>query len=258
MTNQNTMSKLSVELAYLDTLAHEFEQKFINRKSIMLASGTVVSKGVMEVEFDGKLYYRFLLKCTRRRETSSDIIPVMVPVNNESQSLKYVGANTVLTMIGTFRSHDWNDGEGKHHLDVFFEAQHFEFSDDMLDARYDRNIVVLSGYICKEPEIKVSKKGITISEYRISVINAEGKSEVFPIIAWGSKAVDIARNYKCGDNVCVLGRLQSRPYHKKTEGKDFVAYEVSSRFTKRRYKSGEKKSIPNKVEQQSQLVEGTR
>lgn len=255
MTYQNT--KLNMELNYLDTLARGFEQKFVNRKSMMLASGTVVGKGVMEVEFDGKFYYRFLLKCTRRRETSSDIIPVMVPVNNESHSLKFVGANTVLTMIGTFRSHDWNDGEGKHHLDVFFEAQHFEFSDDMLDANYDRNIVVLSGYICKEPEIKVSKKGITITEYRISVVNADGKSEVFPIIAWGSKAVDIARNYKCGDNVCVLGRLQSRPYHKKTEGKDSVAYEVSSRFTKRRFKSGEKNTIPKNFEQ-PQLVEGTR
>ena len=173
-----------------------------------------------------------MLECTRRRKDSSDIIPVMVPVTDQNRSLQFVEAGTLLTMIGTFRSYDWNDDECKHHLEVFFEAQHFEFSDEMVKEKYDRNIVVLSGYICKEPEIKVSKNGITITEYRISVLNAEGKQEVFPIIAWGSKAVEIFEKNKCGDWVRVLGRLQSRPYHKKTEKRGFVAYEVSSRFTR--------------------------
>lgn len=254
-----SQNKLYEEMNYLDGIAQGFGQKFDNRKSMMLVSGTVFGNNIMEVEFDDKRYYRFLIKCTRRKKTSCDIIPVMVPVTNENQSLKYVGEDTVLSMIGTFRSHDWNDDDGKHHLDVFFEAQHFEFSDDMIDERFDRNIVVLYGYICKEPEIKVSKKGITITEYRISVLNAEGKAEVFPIIAWGSKAVEIARNNKCGDNVRVLGRLQSRPYHKKTEGRDYIAYEVSSRYTRCYSKNGESKFIQKtKNEQPTQLVGGTR
>ena len=250
-------NRLQEETRYLYGLARLCGQRFNNRKSMMFISGTVYSKEVMIVEFEGKQYFRLMLECTRRRKDSSDIIPVMVPVNDRNRSLQFVGEGTLLTMIGTFRSYDWNDEASKHHLEVFFEAQHFEFSDEMVNEKYDHNIVILSGYICKEPEIKVSKKGITITEYRISVLNAEGKAEVFPIIAWGSKAVEIARNNKCGDNVRVLGRLQSRPYHKKTEGKDYIAYEVSSRFTKRRFKSGEKNTIPKNFEQ-PQLVEGAR
>ena len=251
-------NKLYYEMEYLDGIARGFEQEFVNRKSMMFVSGTVFGDEVMEVEFEGKKYYRFMLKCTRRKKTSFDIIPVMVPITDENLSLKFVREDTVLTMIGTFCSYDWNDEEGKHHLDVFFEAQHFEFSDDMIDENFDHNIVILTGYICKEPEIKVSKNGITITEYRISVLNAEGKPNVIPVIAWGTKAVEIARNNRCGDNVKVLGRLQSRAYHKKTEGRSYIAYEVSSRYTRCYRNNGEIKTIPNNHEQQTQLVESAR
>lgn len=227
--NENMLQK---EKRYLERMAQKCGMEFENQRSMMLAYGTVFSEEIMIVEFEGKEYFRFMLECFRKSQTS-DIIPVMVKVSPKTQSLKFVKQGTALTMLGTFRSSDWTEEDGNHHLDVFFEAQHFEFSDNIVERGFDKNIVILTGYICTEPTVKVTKNNITIAEYRVAVDNKDGVPEYFPIIAWGKKAVEVYSEYHCGDKIRILGRLQSRVYHKKVTDENLVAYEVSSRFTRR-------------------------
>lgn len=229
MTNM-IQNKLQKEREYLERMAQVFGGRFENERSMMFASGRVCSEKIRIVKLDDKEYFTFMLECSRK-SLNTDIIPVMVPVNAQNQSLRFVKQNTVLTMIGTFRSNDWTDDDDKHHLDVFFEAQYFEFSDYMIEEEFDRNIVILNGYICTKPTFKKTKKGRKITEYRLAVENKDGTTEYFPIIVWGSRASDVAERYHCGDKLSVLGRLQSREYHKKATGEDLIAYEVSSRFT---------------------------
>lgn len=229
--NQDNKKKnvLSVTSAYMDNIARRFDRKFSNRKSMMFAAGRICS-AIYEAVINDEHYYKFMLECDRKGD-NSDVIPVAIRTENNSHFVKFAQFGTELTLIGTFRSRDWTDEYGKHHLEHYMEADCYDFSLDFIDDKFDKNIVILIGYICTDPMIKVTKKKRTITEYRLAVDNLNHETEYFPILAWGKRAVQIMRENKCGDKFIVVGRLQSRPYKKKSTGNSFVAYEVSSTFT---------------------------
>lgn len=223
---KNVMSETS---GYLESIAWRFDQKFSNKRSKMFAAGRVCS-AIREAVINGEHYYKFMLECDRKG-VNSDVIPVAIRTTNNSSFVRIAKFGTEITVIGTFRSRDWTDEAGKHHLEHYMEAEHYDFSMDFIDNKFDKNIVILTGYICTDPVIKVTKNKRTITEYRLAVENLNHETEYFPILAWGKRAVQIARENRCGDKFIVVGRLQSRPYKKKSTGDSFVAYEVSSTYT---------------------------
>ena len=73
----------------------------------------------------------------------------------------------------------------------------------------DENKVVLLGNLISEPKLRITKKGIKISDLWISVKNYNGKMNSFPVIVWG----DTTRRLKYatpGTPMKIVGRLQSR------------------------------------------------
>ena len=130
-------------------------------------------------------------------------------------------------MRGNYRSYN-NRGEQKNRVLLAAFAKEITFVDEEPDAKKS-NRVHLDGYVCKKPVYRKTPKGREITDLFIAVNRPFRHSDYIPCICWGNNAV-IASEYKVGDRVNILGRIQSREYTKRiseTESEKRVAYEVS-------------------------------
>ena len=224
---------------YIERISEKLGTEILTGNSKMFAYGKVCGD-VEEVELEGKMYYQFLLECDLVNARTSDIIPILIEANEKNASLRYAEDGTLLTVVGAFQSNDWNDDSGNRHLDVYLEAADFCFGVAVNERGFDSNIVLLSGYICTDPEIKRTPNNRTITELRIKVTHEDGTVIHVPLVYWGKKAIEVYEDYCIGDRITVLGRLQSRQYYKKfsnreNDGECRIAYEVSTRFTYRTF-----------------------
>ena len=90
------------------------------------------------------------------------------------------------------------------------------------------NEVELIGTICKQPNHRMTPMGREICDLLLAVNRHYGRSDYLPCIVWGQNARRAA-SFAVGEQVHLLGRMQSREYVKTTDGKTEVhtAYEVS-------------------------------
>jgi single-stranded DNA-binding protein len=110
---------------------------------------------------------------------------------------------------------------------VFARDISFELPEDY--PKQNPNEVFLNGYICKPPVYRTTPFGREIADILIAVNRSYNKSDYIPCIAWGRNA-RFASKLTIGENIRIWGRMQSRPYQKKTDDGqvfDKVAYEVS-------------------------------
>lgn len=96
------------------------------------------------------------------------------------------------------------------------------------DEPYDRNLILLSGTLCKPPNLRTTPMGRDICDLMLAVNRRCGRSDYLPCICWGRRARDAAL-LGVGDRLSLSGRIQSRPYIKVIDGiqVDKVAFEVS-------------------------------
>lgn len=223
---------LTINIDYLNRVFENFQSTSLKRNNQMIACGKVFTP-IRETIIESVNYYEFMFECNRL-ENSSDVLHVIIPKIPQTSSLQFTEVGTELTLIGFLRSINWNDETGKRHLDVLMQATDFEFFAPFKEEGFDNNIVILSGYICTEPTFKTTSLNRQIAEFRISVRNMNNSDIYYiPLIVWGKKAVEVSEQYKVGDRLTLLGRVQSRIYYKKfseTDGEHRVAYEVSTRY----------------------------
>lgn len=131
---------------------------------------------------------------------------------------------------GQFRSK--NMGEpGNRHLFLSVFARSFEKipqKDNLEDIR-TTNMVLLDGYICKEPEYRKTGLGKDITDMLLAVNRIYGRSDYIPCISWGSNA-RFVKSLPVGTHLILTGRIQSREYQKDMGNHVMVkrtAYEVS-------------------------------
>lgn len=80
------------------------------------------------------------------------------------------------------------------------------------------NRVVLMGRLTKDPELKTTSGGISVTSFSIAVDRnyvkqgEERKADFFDVVAWRSTAEFIARYFNKGDMIAVEGQLQTRTY----------------------------------------------
>jgi single-stranded DNA-binding protein len=90
--------------------------------------------------------------------------------------------------------------------------------------------VELTGYICKKPTIRTTPSGKQVSDLLIACNFGKDKTAYIPAITWGKQARKSGK-YLVGDEVSVVGRLQSRKYNKVIDENgtvvERVAYELS-------------------------------
>ena len=83
------------------------------------------------------------------------------------------------------------------------------------------NTVIIEGRLTKDPELKTTPNGISVSTFSIAVSrdyknsNGEYDSDFFDCVAWRNNAERISKYFHKGDGVGIVGRLQTRTYKDK-------------------------------------------
>lgn len=165
-------------------------------------------------------FYSLLLE-TERRSQNTDCIPALVSERLIDVSQDYIGRH--MKIIGEYRSYNQHQQDGKSKLILSVFANSIEVCTEYED---DVDVIAISGYICKAPVYRETPLGREIADILVAVNRQYGKSDYIPCICWGRNA-KYAASFKAGNNVEILGRIQSREYKKDDLIK--TAYEVSVR-----------------------------
>ena len=195
----------------------DYEQ--MNNNKVYLR-GRVVSEPVFSHEVFAEKFFEFDLE-TPRLSDSFDTIPVTISERLIDGRIKL---GQTLTITGQFRSYNKQvDGKSKLVLTVFVR----EIQPN--DENQNPNVIELNGFICKEPIFRTTPFKREICDILLAVNRAYNKSDYIPCIAWGRNARYV-NDMKVGENLNIVGRIQSRVYQKKISD-DLIetknAYEIS-------------------------------
>lgn len=157
-------------------------------------------------------FYAFNLIVSRLSE-EKDIIPVIV----SEKFIKDVKIGK-LAMRGQFRSYNENIN-GKSKLNLFMFCQEICEWDENANPNY----IKLNGFVCKPTIFRTTPLNREICDIHLAVNRNYAKSDYIPCIAWGANA-KFASNFKVGDLITLVGRIQSREYKKVIDGKETVKF----------------------------------
>ncbi len=92
------------------------------------------------------------------------------------------------------------------------------------------NVVVLTGRLTKDPELKKTPSGVYVLGFSIAVerryrSGEDRQADFINIVAWRKTAEFISKYFKKGQMIAVEGSLQSRKYQDK-DGNNRTAVEV--------------------------------
>jgi primosomal replication protein N len=127
-----------------------------------------------------------------------------------------------LDVLGELRSFNNKRGDGSRLVISVFAKELFFTDED------DKNIVRLSGAVCKKPNFRKTPMGRQICDIMLAVNRRYGRSDYLPCIAWG-RVAESASELAVGDTLSLEGRIQSRKYIKTENGNatERTAFEVS-------------------------------
>jgi single-strand DNA-binding protein len=96
------------------------------------------------------------------------------------------------------------------------------------------NKVVLIGRLGRDPEVRTTQKGRTVSSFSLATetyrgANAEKATEWHQVVAFGKMAEQCNRYLNKGRMVCVEGALQTRAWEKTPGDKKYFTNVVASR-----------------------------
>ena len=92
------------------------------------------------------------------------------------------------------------------------------------------NIVVLTGRLTADPEMKTTPNGVPVCTFSIAVNRAyrageEQKTDFINVVAWRQRAEFISKHFKKGSMIGIEGAIQTRRYQDK-DGNNRTAFEV--------------------------------
>lgn len=195
----------------------------LKQNNTITVTGRIKSEYTFSHEVYGEGFYTFMLETSRLSETT-DLLPVTISerlIDKEKLIL-----NSIVSITGQIRSYN-NFSEKKNKLILTIFAKDIEFLYDLINK--NPNQASLNGFICKPPVYRTTPFGREIADILLAVNRSYNKSDYIPCIAWGRNA-KFAGNLNVGDNINILGRMQSRNYQKKLEDGEIIektAYEVS-------------------------------
>lgn len=193
----------------------------------VIICGEIVSPFVHDHTYEGEKFYSIKV-IVQRTSGTNDILPVMV-----SERMIDVHENCIGKFVNvTGEYHSFNkDIKTKKICLLFVFAKEIEFVDEG-DEKVNSNSIHIEGYVCKEPEFRVTPRGREITNLCIAVNRRYGKSDYIPCLCWERNARYAAEQFKIGTKISFDGRIQSRDYLKKYENGDCeerTTYEVSIR-----------------------------
>ena len=92
------------------------------------------------------------------------------------------------------------------------------------------NLVVLTGRLTADPELKTTPNGISVTSFSIAVdrryrSGEERQTDFINIVAWRTSAEFICKYFKKGNLIGIEGSIQTRRYQDKN-GNNRTAFEV--------------------------------
>lgn len=178
--------------------------------------------GAPEFSHENRLerFFRFPLE-TQRLSGAVDRVNVIVRERLLEHTVP--GDAERLCITGDVRSFNNKRGDGAKLVITVFARAITPCGDDC-----DRNIVLLTGTICKPPTLRTTPMGRDICDLMLAVNRRYGRSDYLPCITWGLHAREAAL-WPVGTVVALDGRLQSRNYIKLLDdgATEKTAYEIS-------------------------------
>lgn len=199
---------------------NELETEKLDTNKVEL-KGTIVTEPKFSHEVLGENFYECLLQ-SNRLSGKDDILPVTVS-DRIGMSVKVGDRVCVEGQLRSYNKYDEDAGKSRLILTVFARSVRM-----LEDAEEDKNEVMLHGFLCKDPVYRTTPFNREICDMLLACNRAYQKSDYIPLIAWGRNA-RLARDQEIGDEIGIVGRLQSREYTKQTElgAEQRTAYEVS-------------------------------
>ena len=92
------------------------------------------------------------------------------------------------------------------------------------------NLVVLSGRLTADPELKTTPNGVSVCSFSIAVERRyrqgeERQADFINIVAWRSSAEFVSKYFSKGDAIGIEGAIQTRKYQDR-DGNNRTAFEV--------------------------------
>lgn len=92
------------------------------------------------------------------------------------------------------------------------------------------NLVILSGRLTADPELKTTQSGLSVTSFNIAVDRRvkngeEKKADFITIVAWRNTAELITKHFRKGNMIGIEGSIQTRKYTDK-DGNNRTAFEV--------------------------------
>lgn len=87
------------------------------------------------------------------------------------------------------------------------------------------NKAILAGRLTKDPELRTTTSGTTVTQFDIAVNRRGAKdgqqpqADFITVVAWRQTAEFITRYFKKGNSICVVGSIQTRSYTDKNNQK---------------------------------------
>ena len=112
------------------------------------------------------------------------------------------------------------------------------------------NLVVLTGRLTADPELKTTQSGISVTSFSIAVdrryrAGEERQTDFINIVAWRQSAEFVAKYFKKGNMIGIEGSIQTRKYTDKN-GNNRTAFEVVANNVQ--FVESKRDSAPSAVE----------
>lgn len=187
--------------------------------NLLLLGGKVEASPVFSHESHGISFFSFSL-LSKRLSGTFDRIPVLI---REDLIIPQLAEGEFVSVKSELRSFNKKTDTGNKLIISAFVRE----VSPALPGEYE-NSLELSGTLCKQPGYRKTPLGREICDMMLAINRRYGRSDYLPLIAWGQNARRAAE-LEAGDEINLLGRLQSREYTKTVDGVDTVrtTYEVS-------------------------------
>ena len=112
------------------------------------------------------------------------------------------------------------------------------------------NLVVLTGRLTADPELKTTQSGISVTSFSIAVdrryrVGEERQTDFINVVAWRHQAEFVAKYFKKGNMIGIEGSIQTRKYTDKN-GNNRTAFEVVANNVQ--FVESKRDSAPSAVE----------
>ena len=107
-------------------------------------------------------------------------------------------------------------------------------------ANFNLNKVILGGRVVADPELKQTTSGVSVVRIRLAVNRrlssrnaeqSEPQADFFDVVAWRQQAEFVAKYFRKGSSMCVVGSIQTRTWQdqqgQKRYGTEIVADEIN-------------------------------